>query len=512
MIQEPAFNTIALMLTVYVAALVWGIQHMSDRYSPRLLVIFFFRIALWPLIGLVVLLCLSGTLLLPPAFISFLTRGAFSLPSGMNDAISFMLLMAAVILVIIAVFQMMSKLAKGTSIILWLRKRKDQTLLLEDILLNAVQRSDVRLTREALRVALIDQSGNHQAMLDWLQDHHAWLSTNWLARELIGIILASPLDAKAAGAYDDLLCTMLGETLDKEEFSHAKFVLAGLCDALREAEPWTDEHASLLRHIGFTLWKIGEHSASAPRTAKIPEQLEELRWLFVGQVRKTWDHVLRLKSSDAVDYFTAALCDLIVEATGTKEHCETLLARVYDVLADGYHEGLLEAQTIHELICSLTHLRIDLPAAENEGPRTAFGDMQTEIDEYMLASLAILVVLGEKEEALHRAVGNSYIWHRITKRKWVGKPKLISEPTYYYWLPLSSYNTVLEMFGLPGLSKEQVRKLERLKDGCKPKLITMELETAPNGTPQLPSSYATSQNGSSAATLPVPADRQQNQI
>jgi hypothetical protein len=38
--REPAFNTIALMLAVYVAALVWGFQHVSDRYSPNLLMTF----------------------------------------------------------------------------------------------------------------------------------------------------------------------------------------------------------------------------------------------------------------------------------------------------------------------------------------------------------------------------------------------------------------------------------------------------------------------------------------
>jgi len=227
MIQEPAFNTIALMLTVYVAALVWGIQHMSDRYSPRLLVIFFYRIALWPLIGLVVLLCFSGILLLPPAFISFLTQGPLRLPSWALAVSSFILLLAAVSLVIGAVYQMVSKLASGMSVILWLRKKKDQALFLEDILLNAIQRRDVRLTREALRTALSGQSDNHQAIIHWLQDHRTWLSTNWLARELISIIFASPFDAKAADTYDDLLCTMLGEALDKEEFSHAKFVLRG---------------------------------------------------------------------------------------------------------------------------------------------------------------------------------------------------------------------------------------------------------------------------------------------
>src|SRR5260370_10155031 len=345
------------MLTVYVAALVWGIQHMSDRYSPKLLVIFFYRSALWPLLALVVLLCVAGFLLLPPALVSFLTHGALPPPFAVSDALSFILLAAAVILVILAVYQMVSRLAKGTPIISWLRKSKDQIPLLEDILLNAIQRSDVRLTREALRVALSGQPDNHQAIIGWLQDHRIWLSTTWLARELIDIILSSPLDAKAAKTYDDLLCAMLGEALDKEEFSHARFVLDALCDALREAKPCTETHMSLLCHIGFTLWKIGEYGASAPRTARIPGQLEELRGLLIRQVWEIWYHVLHLKSVDPVDCFTTALCELISEATVTKELCEILLSRVYDVLEDGYQERLLRAQTIQELVCSLTHLR-----------------------------------------------------------------------------------------------------------------------------------------------------------
>ena len=58
-------------------------------------------------------------------------------------------------------------------------------------------------------------------MIDWLEDQHMWLSTNWLARELIGVILSSPLDNKAVHTYDDLLCITLAEALDKEEPAHA---------------------------------------------------------------------------------------------------------------------------------------------------------------------------------------------------------------------------------------------------------------------------------------------------
>src|SRR6266849_4411547 len=113
--REPAFSSIALMLTVYVAALVWGIQHVSDRYSPKLLAIFFRRIALWPLTALVIMLCLAGILLFPRALISLVILGSLQLPLG--DVLSFVLLVAAVVLVIIAVYRMVSSLAKGTPII-----------------------------------------------------------------------------------------------------------------------------------------------------------------------------------------------------------------------------------------------------------------------------------------------------------------------------------------------------------------------------------------------------------
>src|SRR5258708_31124316 len=167
--REPAFNTIALMLTVYVAALVWGFQHVSDRYSPKLLVIFFWRIALWPLIALVLLLCIAGILLfqsIPP------TLAALQLPFWAGDGISFVLLFIAVVVVITAVYWMVRSLAKGTPIISWLRKRKDQTLILEDVLLNVIQRSDVRLTHEVLGAALRGRPENQQAIIKWLEDNH----------------------------------------------------------------------------------------------------------------------------------------------------------------------------------------------------------------------------------------------------------------------------------------------------------------------------------------------------
>jgi hypothetical protein len=486
--REPAFSTIALMLTVYVAALVWGIQHVSDRYSPKLLAIFFRRIALWPLTALVIMLCFAGILLFPRALISLLILGGIQLPLG--DVLSFVLLAAAVILVIIAVYWMVSNLAKGTPIISWLRKRKDQVLLLEDILLNVIQRNDVRLTHEALGVALRGRPENRQAIIDWLEEHRVLLSTNWLARELLGVILSAPLDTGVIDTYDDLLCITLAEALDKEEPAHAQFVLNELCDALEKAQPWTKAHMNLLSHIGFTLWKIGEYGASIPRTARIPEQLENLQWGFFHRVRRILYLVLHLKDADAVYYFTLALCELIREATATKDLCETLLSRVYDILVDGYHEHVLNAETLQDLVNELGHLRRELPDAENE-------DTQKVIDSHILASLAILVELGEEEDALGHTAGNGYMWRRITKGKWLGTYRFRSEPYYYSWVSPESYNAARRALGLPGLSRKQVSELIDRKAAETPVDIQGELEPVTDETSQLLLGSSKSVKGSS---------------
>jgi hypothetical protein len=474
-LREPAFNTIALMLTVYVAALVWGIQHVSDRYGPNLLTAFFRRIALWPLVTLVLLLCIAGILLFQP-IPSAIT--ALQLPFWAGDAFSFVLLVIAVVVVIVAVYWMVQSLARGAPIISWLRKRKDQDLILEDILLNVIRHSDVQLTREVLGEALRGRSKNQLAMIDWLEDHHLLLSTNWLARELMGVILSSPLDAKAVQIYDDLLCIILAEALDKEEFAHARFVLDTLCDALEKALPWTEEHMNLLSHIGFTLWKIGEYSAWIPRTVKIPEQLKNLQWWFLHRVRSIWHHMLRIKNTDSVYYFTLALCELISQSTGTKDLCASLLSRVYDLLDEGYHENVLKAETLQDLVNELGQLRYELPDGEGE-------DTQKEIDSYMLAALAILVELGEKEETLGRTASNGYMLHRITKGKRLGTYKFRSEPYYFPWLSPESYTAARQALGLPGLSRKQVDELIDRKAATRPIDIQVEREPITDDTSHL---------------------------
>ncbi len=462
--REPAFNTIALMLTVYVAALVWGIQHVCDRYTPNLLVTFFRRIALLPLITLVILLFIAGSLLFPLAPPIFAP-----LPSWVGDVLSFGLLVVSIVVTIATVYRMMQCLAKGTPIIGWFRKRKGQISILEDILLNVIQHNDVRLTYEVLNATLHGRTENRQAMIDWLEDHRTLLSINWVVKELIGVILASPLDDEAADAYYDLLGMILSEALDKEEIAYAQSILDALCNNLDKAQPWIGGHMNLLAHIGFTLWKIGDQGAWMPRTTRLPEQLKNLQWWFYSRVRSIWYHVLRLNDADAVNYFVLALCELIRETTGTKDLCGFFLSQVYDVLADAYPEQLLNEEALKNLVNELGHLRLELPDTDVE-------DTQKEIDSYMIASLAILAELGETKEALRHAAGNGYMRQRIIKGKWSGTYRFKSEPDYFYWLSPSSYTAARRALGLPRLSRKQADELIERKAISTPITIQDDLD------------------------------------
>jgi len=392
---------------------------------------------------------MAGILLLPSASP---TLAALNLPLWTGDVFAFGILVVAIVVVIAAVSFMMLRLAKGTPIIAWFRKRKGHISILEDILLNVIQHNDIRLTHEVLNATLHGRTENRQAMIDWLEDHRTLLSINWVAKELISVILSSPLDDDAAHAYYDLLGMILSEALDKEEIAYAQFILDALCNTLDKVQPWTAGHMDLLAHLGFTLWKIGDQGAWMPRTAKIPEQLKNLQWWFYSRVCRLWYHVRRLKDADAVYYFVLALCELIRETTGTKDLCGFFLSQVYDVLADAYPEHLLNEEALKNLVNELGHLRLDLPDTYDE-------DTQNEIDSYMIASLAILAELGETEEALHHAAGNGYLRRRITKGKWSGTYRFKSEPDYFYWLSPSSYTAARRVLGLPRLSRKQARQL-----------------------------------------------------
>src|SRR5258706_15003354 len=98
--RDPALNNIAILSAIYIAILVWAMQHVADHYTPKLSSIFFRRVILGPLVLLGALFLAAGILVLRPVphtLFSLITGGRIQLPSIAGDIMAFILLIIAII-------------------------------------------------------------------------------------------------------------------------------------------------------------------------------------------------------------------------------------------------------------------------------------------------------------------------------------------------------------------------------------------------------------------------------
>ena len=82
--RETALNTVALMITVYTAILIWALPHVTERYTRKFKPVFLQRVALKPLVLLLLDLVLVGLLVLRPfpliqMLLSFVSGGSSSI-------------------------------------------------------------------------------------------------------------------------------------------------------------------------------------------------------------------------------------------------------------------------------------------------------------------------------------------------------------------------------------------------------------------------------------------------
>ena len=443
---------------------------MSERYSPKLLKILLRRpIVLGPFIILIFLVFLSGFLLLHPLphqiMIQFI-RDAGKLPFWAGDGVAFLLLIAATLLVIFAAYKLMANLQQIESILKWFRE--ENISITQDMIINAIERHDLVAMSVLFQSIFSAEYSQRKTMINWLQEHRTWLKTPWISGKILEGIFSRSLDENIAKIGSDLLCMILREALNSEEIEHAESVLDTFCNSLVDIDPWTSEHGSFLQQIGFTLWKDGDYGGSRLRTFHIPEQLETLQWKFLMEISPIWYHVKQLKAKDAILHFIVAISALMEIMVEKQECIDALLSRIYDVLEEGFQEGVLTTKSLEIMINSLGHLRRDLPDTTSD-------DRHSEIDSHILAALAILSGLGVDEQTLRRAASNGYMRSRIVQDKWIKRKKLRSEPTYYYWLSSGNYDNALAALGLPKLSKKQAKGLSDKKEALKPVVISLEV-------------------------------------
>lgn len=338
-----ALGTVVAMLALYAPALFFALQQVNDRYTTLLTRVLMRKVVvllpLCMLLGLLVCACvlvlLSGTLLTTVFAVAVLLLSIVTTLWG-----------AGAILMLVA---------DGTKLIPLLYSTKQQEAF-ESVLWNAAGRADRRVAASLLKDVFSTTGKEKEALLDWLLYHRELLAKGWVARELLNALVADNLNALSLEQCTDVLCAMLQEALDAEDFPRARDIIEVTADALAHAAPWTDEHGYLLYRMGFVLWNNGTPGASDPRSARIPSQLADTQSTFIGRTNRIWSHVCALGDEKAADAYAGAICDL-AEDVPNKDACESFLSRIFDIMADGFPQHILNRQTVSEIASSLGFMR-----------------------------------------------------------------------------------------------------------------------------------------------------------
>lgn len=381
-----AIGTAVAMLTVYATALFLALQQVADRFSPHFIpIIFRQRRVLVSLAGLVLLLIIAGVL-------------AFTSGSTPIAIITFGVLLSTVILALVASYRTLVLVANGTRIVGWIQQTQDRDAALQDVLWKAIGRADHRVVAKALQAGLAPNAAGAGDLMDWLATHRDLLATDWLAREILAALLtATDADSDAITRRFDVICSLLREALAAESFPLARDVVDESMKMLANARPWTSQHAQLMYDLGFTVWNIGERGAFfEPRTCRVASQLADTKDLFFGNLSWIWRHLLEISDTKAVSVYGTELCTLGSDIQD-QDARESILARVFNLMADGFERHLLTRRGIEVIVSYLGHMRFGLPEGKNDDKK-ADEHYQQWIDSHVVTLAAIYLELPPVKE------------------------------------------------------------------------------------------------------------------
>ncbi|MFL5667064.1 MAG: hypothetical protein ACJ8BW_37805 [Ktedonobacteraceae bacterium] len=300
----------------------------------------------------------------------------------------------------------------------------------QDVLKSAIDRSDQRIIKLALRKALSDQQAREKHV-HYLIEHRDLLATDWLTRETVAIALSN-FDADAAKVCADLLCTLLGKALDNDEFPRAKIMITEIFAALTHAIPWTEAHGELLSLVGFTIWKIGEPEKYTRRfKSGVDELLNGVKEHFFKQLGDIWKPLKDAQSLNGVECFAGVLNKLIVETT-------TINDLVHEVTEYRFCHGYLKLQKIEEIRESLKQAVqevYNLSASDYER-----GKVHGAADNLFIDLAVMLAELGESKETLYSFLSNLKTGNRAVH---IRQKMLGPQPHKHPWLKEESYQTAI---------------------------------------------------------------------
>jgi len=347
-----AAPTAVAMIAIFVAALIFALQHVGERYSPALshglLRRYFYCAAV--LFALVV----------ATAAVAFAPVALFT------ARLELALLLAAVCVGLVGSYVVWSTSTDPRHVLTLLGKLPLhlRTQALCDVTWNAVQHADV-VSAEAAMSHVNDVGFERSTFLEWIMRHHVLLDSEWFPRTVLDAVLAKPLDDSSAHELSPILERMLVHALDRTAFDTAKEIVSGVMNALASAPVFTNAHANLLFEVAFACWNIGESGASKPRSAPIPNQLEGVQAIFMSRLRDVVHRVLERGNTSQVEELSWVLEYLLYE-TEEAGGSRWFMSRVYDLMSDGHERRALSPQVLHNLANGLGVLRMSAQEHDDE--------------------------------------------------------------------------------------------------------------------------------------------------
>ncbi len=205
----------------------------------------------------------------------------------------------------------------------------------QQVVWTALSRGDVETVHFGLRI--FRRGGADWALLvSWLLGHRLE-DRSWLKIEILGALVEDEMDSASAMAIYEPIQSLLSQALDQDDYETSYQVIDRSLRALTAAEPFTNEHANVMCEVGRVLWLTGDYRGEAPRTARIPAQLEWLQMIYRIRRKDIWFALLHRGDIAGVEQFVALLC-ITIQDTGQAASDFSL---VYDIIVDGIQGQVL---------------------------------------------------------------------------------------------------------------------------------------------------------------------------
>lgn len=197
----------------------------------------------------------------------------------------------------------------------------------------------------------------------------------------------------------DTFAGLLSSTLDNNNFTHAQALLRALRDRSLRIRHWTEDDTEILTSTGHTLWYRGEPPGSDPRISPHINQLHDLRSMFIGDIKRLWLAIAKLRDEHAADLLSLALSQLVTDIPD-----DGIVSVLQDVIYDDAEHPLLSAYVFEEFACAIGSARTHLLSRERS-PEVS----NNWLNELALQAAVLRDRKGHDESCIARMLGNAYM-------------------------------------------------------------------------------------------------------